>query len=340
MNKNMISFFKTAIVILVCCVSFTNASAQDPHFSQFFTATQLYNPALVGAFDEDIRVSGHYRNQWSGPIKGYKTNAFNAEGNVLYLTELSYLSAGVFVLSDKAGVAQLGTFQALISGAYHLATSRKDQLNFGFQAGLLQRSINFDGLRWDAQYNGIEFDPALSNKEDILINKVWRYDVGAGFNWIHKGSRNYISLGYAVRHYMQNQTILLIGQDNLALRHTIQGAHEGATSWGKLRTEFLFQQQGEAVEVVLGMRGEYRIGSDSRYTKKSTSSALYGGLYYRVRDAVSPVFGFEFKRQFCGFVSFDIPLSRVAKISGIFGGPEFTLQYKLNFAQRKTKLVK
>lgn len=340
MRKNFYFISLSSLIAIACLLKSQAAFGQDPHFSQFFTCTQLYNPALVGAFDEDIRVSGHYRNQWSGPIKGYRTNAVNAEGNVLFLTELSYLSAGLFVLSDKAGASQMGTFQGLLSGSYHLATSRRDQLNFGFQAGLLQRTINFDGLKWDAQYNGIEYDPALGNNEDLLINKVWRYDVGAGFNWIHKGRRNYWSLGYAVRHYNQNQTILLKSEDKLALRHTFQGAHEATTSWGKLRTEMLYQQQGRAVEVVVGMRGEYRIGNDSRYTKNTTSSALYGGLYYRVRDAVTPVFGFEFKRQFCGFVSFDIPLSKVAKISGIFGGPEFTLQYKLHFAQRKVKLVK
>jgi type IX secretion system PorP/SprF family membrane protein len=339
--KKKLHFIKVFVVVaFVATLCPSISQAQDPHFSQFFTCSQLYNPALVGAFDEDIRVSGHYRNQWSGPIKGYKTNAFNAEGNVLYLTELSYLSAGLFVLSDKAGTAQMGTFQGLVSGAYHLATTRKDQVNFGFQAGLMQRSINFDGLKWDAQYNGIEYDPAMSNKEDLLINTVWRYDVGAGFNWIHKGRRTYLSMGYAVHHYNQNQTILLKNDDKLALRHTFQGAHEASTSWGKLRTEVLYQQQGKAVEVVLGMRGEYRIGSDSRYTKNTTSSAIYGGVYYRVRDALTPVFGFEFKRQFCGFVSFDIPFSKVAKIAGVLGGPEFTLQYKLHFAQRKTKLVK
>ena len=39
------------------------ASAQDPHFSQFFSSPLTLNPAFTGKFFGTYRVAGNYRNQ-------------------------------------------------------------------------------------------------------------------------------------------------------------------------------------------------------------------------------------------------------------------------------------
>ena len=42
-----------------------NIYAQDLHFSQFYEAPLIRNPALAGLFDGDVNVQLVYRNQWA-----------------------------------------------------------------------------------------------------------------------------------------------------------------------------------------------------------------------------------------------------------------------------------
>jgi hypothetical protein len=65
----------TTFAGLICLYS----KAQDLHFSQFFEAPLLRNPALAGLYEGDIRVQGVYRNQWNSVSFPYQTGSFNAE---------------------------------------------------------------------------------------------------------------------------------------------------------------------------------------------------------------------------------------------------------------------
>jgi len=42
-----------------------NLKAQDIHFSQFYAAPLLTNPASTGMSGEGLRVANVYRNQWA-----------------------------------------------------------------------------------------------------------------------------------------------------------------------------------------------------------------------------------------------------------------------------------
>lgn len=52
---------------------------QDLHFSQFYEAPLLRNPALAGLYEGDVRVQGVYRNQWNSVAFPYQTGSINAE---------------------------------------------------------------------------------------------------------------------------------------------------------------------------------------------------------------------------------------------------------------------
>ncbi|NDC40993.1 MAG: type IX secretion system membrane protein PorP/SprF, partial [Chitinophagia bacterium] len=41
------------------------ATAQDVHFSQYFTSPLTLNPGLTGLVPDDIRAAANYRTQWS-----------------------------------------------------------------------------------------------------------------------------------------------------------------------------------------------------------------------------------------------------------------------------------
>ena len=53
--------------------------AQDLHFSQFYEAPLLRNPALAGLFEGDVRAQLVYRNQWGSVTTPYQTGSLNGE---------------------------------------------------------------------------------------------------------------------------------------------------------------------------------------------------------------------------------------------------------------------
>jgi type IX secretion system PorP/SprF family membrane protein len=325
------------IVVLVIGLSLI-ARAQDPHFSQFFNTHQLYNPAITGGFEDDVRVSAHYKSQWRSAGNGFTTQAFNAEGNFLRNGNQSHAAAGLFAMNDVAGNADWKTLYLMASGAYHLRTTAKDEVSAGFQFAMLQRSLDFGSLKWDSQYDGIQYNPSLASGETLENAVIRRYDVGLGVNWKHEGKYNY-SIGYGARHFGQDISALAASTDRWPMRHVIMGRINRNVSFGKLHYEMLIQRQRRFMEITMGARCEYRFGQESRYTRNATSSAVFAGCYYRIRDAVSPVVGFEWKRFLAMWISYNIPLSGVNRIVGIAGGPEISVIYQGRFGDRKMKLV-
>ena len=64
--KKVLQLFVLTLVVL-------RASAQDPHFSQFYMAPMYLNPAMVGAFDGNYRLSGLFRGQWGSVLQNEST---------------------------------------------------------------------------------------------------------------------------------------------------------------------------------------------------------------------------------------------------------------------------
>jgi hypothetical protein len=75
------------------------ASAQDPHFSQFFSSPLTLNPAFTGKFFGAYRVMGNYRNQWPTINNAFTTATFAADFSS---SEISFpLISGVSILFKR-----------------------------------------------------------------------------------------------------------------------------------------------------------------------------------------------------------------------------------------------
>jgi len=325
------------ITYLLFVIAFNRVSAQDMHFTQFNLLPQLYNPGRIGLFDANLRASAHYRKQWASAGKGYGTQGAQVEGALVGSGPSGdRLGVGLIVLSDQAGKAQLKSLLIKTGLAYHIEMSGKDRMSLGMQLGYIQRSIGIDGLAWDAQYNGTEYDPSLPSQENPYANTVDRgIDLGAGMNWSHKSRESEWYAGYGFRHLGQNQTALINGADRLPIRQTVQAGAMTRLPFVWLYTDMLLQRQKGAMEIAASLRAEYRFGSDSRYTDIYKSSAIQTGVYYRYADAISPMIGFEWKRVMAISMSYDIPLSKVRRIVGLSGGPEITLVYNGDYGPKR-----
>jgi hypothetical protein len=98
-------------------------NGQDLHFSQFYEAPLLRNPALAGLYEGDVRIQGVYRNQWNSVAFPYQTGSINAEYKFPVGRGEDFLTVGGQVLYDKAGTVQLQTVHMLPMVNFHKSLS-------------------------------------------------------------------------------------------------------------------------------------------------------------------------------------------------------------------------
>ncbi|MFM7310882.1 MAG: PorP/SprF family type IX secretion system membrane protein [Flavobacteriales bacterium] len=315
------------------------AFSQDIHFSQYNQFVQLYNPAMVGQFDNMMKGTIVHRKQWGRVGEGYRTNGFDAQYKLLSLYNDNFLGFGLMVYQDDAGKADMKTFAVKGSVSYNIEAGSNDFIAAGAQFGYEQRSINFDGLAWDSQYNGVNYDPTMDDRERFIASKRNFVDIGAGVHWRHKSDKRKYTIGYSVFHANQQITMVARGNDRMRLRHAMIGSMTKRYRHVDIRTDALVQRQSGAMEVVVGVTCDYRFGEESRYTDIRTSSVARGGIFFRNGDSFVPYIGFDYKRFMGASLGYDIRVAKMntAKRPGAF---ELTLTYFGLPNQKRMKLHK
>lgn len=322
----------------VCFMAFS-MNAQDIHFSQYNNCPQLINPALTGQFETMMRGTILHRRQWRNIGTGFTTSGLDAQYKLLSVNTENFLGFGLLVLQDAAGIAQQKSFMVKGTAAYNLVASDDDLFSGGFQLGFEQRSMNFEGLAWDTQFNGVTYDPTLDDRERFITTTRSFIDLGAGVHWKHRAKRRF-DLGYSLYHANQQITMVARGDDRMRVRQAFKAAWIKRYEHIDMKYDALVQRQGGANEVMIGLTAEYRIGEESKYTDVRTASLARVGMYYRWKDAISPYIGFEYKRFAAISLGYDIRLAKMPFIDGRAGGPEIALTYLGLPARKRMKVVK
>ena len=145
---------RTVLIISSLVLLSFQLKAQDIHFSQFDQSYLNLNPGLTGQFDGNYRLNANYKNQWSAISEPYRTFSFAADARSP-LKKYKNIHLGVLLFNDDAGVGGLRTTQFSLNVAYYYALNKDSSLslNTGVQFGLISRSINFEDLSFDQQYN-------------------------------------------------------------------------------------------------------------------------------------------------------------------------------------------
>jgi type IX secretion system PorP/SprF family membrane protein len=335
-KKHIIRFHLIFIALLWFA---TDTDGQDRHFSQFYNNRVYHNPAAASLQETDYRIGINYRKQWSWLQNSFRNQSISGEaGFAPDKQHFNRLGTSLIVLQDQAGSSQLKRFEARGNVAWHQPVTSKDVFSSGIGFGYIQRSIVWDGLKWDAQYNGAGYDPSLDNKENLNTNAVSHIDFSLGLFWTHRARKSEWNCGLSSYHYMQDQSLIEESMSPLQLRHTILGSYTKRTSYFDYVADLKIKRQAGAMEIELGGRVHYKLGMDSRYTNFRTSSTAFFGVYYRHADAITPLLGFEFERLVSLFVSYDVTISELAATGGRGGALEFTLLYKGNFSGNRKML--
>lgn len=329
----------TILVLFAAWVASTNVKAQDVHFSQYNNCTQLINPALTGQFETMLRGTILHRRQWRNIGTGYTTSGVDAQYKLLSLNSDNFFGFGLLILQDAAGLAQQKSLSVKSTAAFNMVVSNDDLISAGFQMGFEQRTLNLDGLAWDAQYDNVTgvYDPSRDNNERIITNTRSFIDVGAGFHWKHRARKRF-DLGYAIYHANQQISMVARSDDRMKLRQVYKAAWIKRYKFIDMKYDALYQRQSGSNQVLVGATAEYRLGDESRYTNVKTASLARFGVFYRWKDAICPYIGFEYKRFAAISLGYDLRMAKMPYTSARAGGPEFSLTY-LGMPERKRMSV-
>jgi len=171
-------------VLFIC----TDLTAQDKHFTQFFAVPTLTNPALAGAFQGRYRMGIVRRDQWRQTLdQPYVTFAggvdvrFNTDHKKVVSDAVG---VGLSFFNDKVDDSGFRTTQMALSGAFHKAldNSGVHYLTIGGQMAINQRSVNYENLTFEDQYNGTS-GFTLPTGELLPENNFAFFDLALGINY-------------------------------------------------------------------------------------------------------------------------------------------------------------
>jgi len=333
MKKYIYTLYKRAKAISIGFVlsvaAIQTAQAQDAHFSQFFEAPLLRNPALAGLFEGDVRVQTVQRSQWGTVTVPYLTGSINAEYKKPIGKNNDYLTLGMEVMYDKAGAINFTTINVMPVLNYHksLSDNKTKYLSMGFMGGWVQRSIDRSKVETNSQFDGYGYNPSIPDGEPLSQSKYtyWDGSVGMSFNSAIAGSEdNNYYIGVAYHHF--NTPLNSFYKDPSIELHPKIVASAGvkwATSEVSSLTFFAdYSQQGTYTETVLGGLYSRKVG----VYYDQPDYIIHFGAFLRWNDAFIPVVKLDY-RPFSVALSYDANISTLKTASQSQGGFELSVSY-------------
>jgi type IX secretion system PorP/SprF family membrane protein len=300
------------------------AWGQDLHFSQYYNAPMLVNPANTGFNpDFDFRAGVNYRNQWASVGSPYKT--MSAWGDVKLLgnrIENGWVGLGGMLWKDQAGSGSLTGTTGLVSLAYHQMLGYNSLLSGGFSVGYTQKRIDVTKLTFDDQWNGVFFDANISSLEPFATNQVSYVDLQAGINYAYFASENfYFNTGVSVMHINTPRETFFdasVSNNEISRRYNVflNASVKVADTW-ILNPNIYVSMVGNSKEILAGINANRDLGDYG-------ARQLIMGVYYRNNDAIIPLFGYQINDLKMTF-NYDATISSLSKSNLTRGAYEISI---------------
>lgn len=316
-------FLNYTLFVFLCGTGF----AQDIHYSQFFNSPLNLNPALTGMFPGDYRFAANLRNQWSSVTVPFATFSLSADAQNPFGTR--NLGAGILINHDQAGDSRFKTFQINLAGSYikKLNDDSTLVLSVGVMSGITIRSLSYDVLRFDQQYDGFEYNSSLDHGESFnRDSRVYPNIHFGGAIYKKRDKRQYILGGLSINN-LQKPKQTFFQENDIKLDRKLnffgESAIKLADKWDVIPS-INFQFQGKYAEIVPGGSGRYVLTDD-----KGLFRAVTLGVWYRFQDAIYFTGGMEYDNWKAG-ISYDINISDLVPASNKRGAFELALIYILD----------
>jgi type IX secretion system PorP/SprF family membrane protein len=311
------------------CMSLTapqQAAAQGMHFSQYYNAPLLLNPANAALLPEaDYRVGVNYRQQWASVPVPYTT--YSVFGDMQLMrnrNETNWLGLGAAIWQDQAGAGQLSLSRAEAFVAYHVQMGEFNMISLGASVASVQRKVDFTKLSFDKQWDGFKFDRTKSTGEPMEIRRTNYTDLSVGLNYAFFPNENvYLKVGVGAAHVNQPKETFYNTQNTIGLRPT--GNVDLLLRAGKaviINPSIYYTNQKDASELTYGSTVNLNVAGEGRQ-----ASAIIVGAFHRWNEAIVGVIGYQWN-SLRVTSSYDYTISRLQPYNSGRGAAEITLIYE------------
>lgn len=319
-------------------VAAVRTTAQDLHFSQYFNTPMLVNPANTGFNpDYDYRIGGNYRNQWAS-VGGnpYKTMSLWADTKLFTdKFENGWVGVGGSLMKDVA--SGLASTSGYLSVAYHQMLGYNSLLSGGFGLGFNSKTIDYGKLSFDNQWNGKFFDVTIPSNEPFAYSQASFLDLQMGLNYAYFASDNlYFNAGISIMHVNTPRESFFdpsVSDNRLSRRYTaFANASIKLQDLWIINPNVYVSKMGNAWEEVLGFTANRDLSGDG-------TNQFILGLYYRNKDAIIPMVGFQTNDLKFTF-NYDATTSPLGSMNGTRGAYELSIVKSGVFPSSGSRAVK
>ena len=317
-------------ILLFLLLVKTACMAQDAHMSQFYASPVSINPATTGMYDGNYKIFFQHRTQWRAALNDpYVTEniAFDKPTNKRY-------KYGALLSNTKAGMGGFNTMNVLLSGSYEITIdpSGIHNLTTGLQLGIVYKHLNINDLTFENQYttlSGGGFDKNIASGETFTTSSIVTPKANAGvyyyYNDVSSKFKPYCGIaGFnlnAPKESFMGQTV------RTPMRFLMNaGVKYQINEIVSVHPMMLYMRQAKV--------NEFNPGFLVHYFMKESNVYVYGGPYYRWKDAISMHFGLIYRDYTLGF-SYDINNSVLNAVTNGRGAFEVSLLY----TRQKSKFV-
>jgi len=315
------------------------ATAQDVHFTQFFTSPLTLNPAQTGLVPTDLRVAANYRTQWNAVSSTpYTTATISYDMAILKgkLPEGDAIGIGVLGLLDKAGSAALKNTTFGASVAYHRAFGRErlQHISVGAQGFYVQKTLDVSALRFEDQIDPSTGQITYKTRENINNADLAYPDFNLGVMYsgqVAEHATAYAGLSY----YHVTRPVETYLNDNHQIHSRTTAYLGGSFDLNEktvLYASTLYQSQAKATEILMGAAVGFVMnpGHDMDYQR---NTVFYLGGWYRYGDALAPYMAIEWSKMRIG-LSYDVNISTFTPATRGNGAYEISLLFFGNINRR------
>ena len=277
---------------------------QEMQFTQYWANKISFNPGYMGT-ENKICVGTMYRNQWMGfKENNNKVNPESFTFSIHSLVNPLRGGLGAFLYTDKLGYEQ--NIGARLGYAYRVSI-QGGYLGIGLMGGFLNKKIDF------SKFNPLDQgDPLLSSQG---IKSAMTFDLSFGL-YYQMPQKFYA--GISASQLLQSAAKLDVNVSPKLKRHYyITGGYEYALP---SNPSFVF------VPSVL-VKTDFASAQYDFNTNVVYNEKFWGGLSYRVQDAIAINLGLQpMENLYLGY-SYDLTTSQMGKNGRSSGSHELYLKY-------------
>jgi type IX secretion system PorP/SprF family membrane protein len=292
---------KVFFLIILNCFALILRAQQDPQFSQNMFNILSVNPAFAGA-EKDIVVSAINRQQWVGFDNAPVTTVVNLSTPVRFAGKTHGL--GLTIVRDELGFEKNTGVKFSYSYQKKLANG---SLHFGLSVGFQNNALKGE---WFVP----EGDEYTSAQEDLGSPTI-----DEGKMVLDPG----LGIFYQTDNFYAGLSVLHVTEPSVAYSDAVEtylARHYYATAGYTFKLDESWEVIPSVFYKTDAVVSQIDINSLLRYNKK-----IWGGVSYRVDDAIVGMVGVLFNNGIQIGYAYDISTSKIAKASH-----EFLLTYRFN----------